>query len=80
MAVLHSADIWLRQHRFRALMVELSPENLLQAGCEPADIVNYLRDFGYRAWAAGWSGRLRPLRMPVSADTNAFFLPDGDEA
>lgn len=77
MAVLRSAEPWLRQHRIRALMVELSPENLRQAGCEPADIVDYLQGFGLRPLVAGWFGRLRPLRMPVTTDTNAFFVPDG---
>ncbi|HXH72430.1 MAG TPA: FkbM family methyltransferase [Mariprofundaceae bacterium] len=77
MAVLRSAEPWLRERRIRVLMVEISPDNLRQAGQDHEAVIGYLQGFDYRPMVAHWSGRLRPLQGAVLADTNVFFLASG---
>lgn len=74
MHVLRGAQHMLEAGRIGAIMVELSPTNLAQAGESPASIRDCLTAYGYRPFTADAAGRLHPLSLPVQGDINAFFL------
>ncbi|MDX8388393.1 MAG: FkbM family methyltransferase [Ghiorsea sp.] len=77
MHVLKGAQDLLAKGAIKAMMVEVSPDNLQQTsgGYEP--LLNYLTDFDYIPFVANRVGVLTPLELPIEADVNVFFLQAG---
>jgi FkbM family methyltransferase len=76
--VLRGAGRLLKSRRAEAVLVEINPQTLAHAGCEPSDLQDLLEGYGYRLYGiSDKQTRLVPAVAVTEVEdfTDALFLP-----